>query len=184
MKCTTVRTKLAGYLDDAITGTESVAERVQIGKHLNGCTVCRGELERFRKLSVLLSRMPKNVPPADLAVRIKVAAAQSQQSQDWPSRFRKMRDRAEILLDNVFRPLSVPATGGVFSAVVIFVVVLQLMVRPSSMSLSSLFRMGFSSMLPLTRKARWRIIRFFPVPPVPNCAINSTRCCSSRVSVR
>jgi hypothetical protein len=61
-------------------------------------------------------------------VRIKVAAAQSQQSQDWPSRFRKMRDRAEILLDTVFRTLSVPATGGVFSAVVIFVVVLQLMV--------------------------------------------------------
>jgi hypothetical protein len=127
MKCTTVRTKLAGYLDDAVVGTASVAERVQVGEHLNGCTVCRGELERFRKLSVLLSRMPKNVPPADLAVRIKVAAA-SQQSQDWPSRFRKMRDRAEILLDNVFRPLSVPATGGVFSAVVIFVVVLQLMV--------------------------------------------------------
>jgi hypothetical protein len=39
-----------------------------------------------------------------------------------------MRDRAEILLDNVFRPLTVPATGGIFSAVVIFVLVLQLMV--------------------------------------------------------
>ena len=76
MKCTTVRTKLAGYLDDAITGTTSPAERVQIGEHLNGCTVCRAELETFRKLSVLLSRMPKNVPPADLAVRIKVAVAQ------------------------------------------------------------------------------------------------------------
>jgi predicted anti-sigma-YlaC factor YlaD len=77
MKCTTVRPKLAGYLDDAITGTTSVAERVQIGEHLHGCTVCRAELERFRKLSVLLSRMPKNVPPGDLAVRIKVAAAQT-----------------------------------------------------------------------------------------------------------
>ena len=128
MKCTTVQPKLAGYLDDAITGTTSVAERVQIGKHLHGCTVCRAELERFRKLSVLLSRMPKNVPPADLVVRIKVAAAQTQPSQDRSSRLRKMRDRAEILLDNVFRPLTVPATGGVFSAIVVFVLVLQLMV--------------------------------------------------------
>jgi len=128
MKCTTVRPKLAGYLDDAITGTTSVAERVRIGEHLHGCTVCRAELERFRKLSVLLSRMPKNVPPADLAVRIKVAAAQAQPSQSWSSRLRKMRDRAEILLDNVFRPLTVPATGGVFSAIVVFVLVLQLMV--------------------------------------------------------
>jgi hypothetical protein len=128
MKCTTVRTKLAGYLDDALTGTTSVAERVQIGEHLNGCTVCRAELERFRKLSVLLSRMPKNGPPADLAVRIKVAAAQAQNSHDWSSRFGRVRDRAEILLDNVFRPLTVPATGGVFSAIVVFVLVLQLMV--------------------------------------------------------
>jgi len=128
MKCTTVRPKLAGYLDDAITGTTSIAERVQIGEHLHGCTVCRAELERFRKLSVLLSRMPKNVPPGDLAVRIKVAAAQTEPSQDWSSRLRKIRDRAEILLDNVFRPLTVPATGGVFSAIVVFVLVLQLMV--------------------------------------------------------
>jgi len=127
MKCTTVRTKLAGYLDDAITETTSAPERVQIGEHLNGCTVCRAELETYRKLSVLLSRMPKNIPPANLAVRIKVAAAQSQPSHDWSSRVRQVRDRAEILLDNVFRPLTVPATGGVFSAVVIFVFVLQLM---------------------------------------------------------
>jgi hypothetical protein len=128
MKCTTVRTKLAGYLDDAITGATSVAERVKIGEHLNGCASCRAELESFRKMSVLLSRMPKNVPPADLAVRIKVAAAQSQHSHEWSSRLRKIRNRAEILLDNVFRPLTVPATGGVFSAIVVFVVVLQLMV--------------------------------------------------------
>jgi hypothetical protein len=127
MKCNTVQTKLAGYLDDALTGTTSAAERVEIGEHLNGCNICRAELETFRKLSVLLSRMPKNAPPADLAVRIKVAAAQAQNSRDWSSVVGKMRDRAEILLDNVFRPLTVPATGGVFSAVVVFVLVLQLM---------------------------------------------------------
>lgn len=127
MKCTTVRTKLAGYLDDAVTGTASVAERVEIGEHLNGCAVCRVELERFRRLAVLLSRVPQSAPPADLAVRIKVAAAQCQPDQTWSTRFRGMRDRAEILLDNVFRPLTVPATGGVFSAIVVFVLVLQLM---------------------------------------------------------
>ncbi len=128
MKCTTVRTKLAGYLDDATTGTASIAERAQIGEHLNSCITCRAEFETFRKLSVLLSRMPKSVPPAELAVRIKVAAAQAQHSRDLSSRFRKVRDRAEILLDNVFRPLTVPATGGIFSVVLIFVVALQLMV--------------------------------------------------------
>jgi hypothetical protein len=128
MKCTKVRTKLAGYLDDAMTGSGRVEERVQIREHLEVCNVCRAELESFRKLSVLLSRVQKSDPPADLAVRIKVAAAQSRGSQDWPSRFRRIKDRAEILLDNVFRPLTVPATGGFVSAILVFVFVFQMIV--------------------------------------------------------
>jgi hypothetical protein len=128
MKCNTVRTKLAGYLDDALTGGARVTERVQIRQHLEACNDCRGELERFRKLSVMLSRVPKNTPPANLAIRIKVAAAQAQSSRDWQSRMRRIKDRAEILLDNVFRPLSVPATGGFFSAILVFVLVLQMIV--------------------------------------------------------
>jgi hypothetical protein len=128
MKCDTVRTKLAGYLDDAMTGAARVEERIEIREHLEGCNVCRAELQKFRKLAVLLSRMPKSVPPVDLAVRIKVAAAQSQPSHDWPSRLRRMKDRAEILLDNVFRPLTLPATGGFFSAILVFVLVFQMIV--------------------------------------------------------
>jgi hypothetical protein len=128
MKCNTVRTKLAGYLDDAVTGAARVEERVEIREHLEGCTVCRAELQKFRKLAVLLSRMPKSLPPADLAVRIKVAAAQAHHSHDWPSRLRRVKDRAEILLDNVFRPLTLPATGGFFSAILVFVLVFQMIV--------------------------------------------------------
>jgi len=64
MKCNTVRTKLAGYLDDAVTGGTRVEERVQIRQHLEGCGICREELERFRKLAVMLSRVPRNIPPA------------------------------------------------------------------------------------------------------------------------
>jgi len=125
MKCATVRPKLAGYLDDAVTGTARVEERVQIREHLEGCSGCRSELQRFRKLAMLLSQSPKTVPPVDLAVRIKVAAAQAQ-PRDWPGRYRRLRDRAEILLDNVFRPLTVPATGGFFSAILVFFLVFQM----------------------------------------------------------
>ena len=70
MKCNTVRPKLAGYLDDAVIGTVSAEERAQISGHLNRCADCRSELEMFRRLSVLLSRVPQAVPPSDLAVRI------------------------------------------------------------------------------------------------------------------
>ena len=128
MKCTTVRKNLAGYLDDALIGEERVRERAAIRQHLDACSACREELQRFRKLSVLLSRVPKSVPPANLAVRIKVAASQAQQSQDWQSRFRNFREHAGIVLENVFRPLTVPATGGLFAAMVIFVLALQMIV--------------------------------------------------------
>lgn len=127
MKCNQVRPKLAGYLDDAVIAAASGQERAQIGEHLNRCVSCRTELERFRRLSQLLSRVPKAVPPAELAVRIKVAAAQTPAIQGWSGWVRRVRDRAEILLDNVFRPLTVPATGGIFSAAVIFILALQLM---------------------------------------------------------
>jgi hypothetical protein len=128
MKCTTVRKNLAGYLDDAITGAAHVSERVAIREHLEACNACREELQRFRKLSVLLSRVPKNDPPADLAVRIRVAAAQAQHSQDWPSRLQRMKDHAEIVFDNVFRPLTLPATGGLISAILVFALVFQMIV--------------------------------------------------------
>jgi len=108
MKCTTVRANLAGYMDDAISGSAQVRSRIQVREHLDSCADCREELERFRKLSALLSRVPRSLPPADLATRIRVAAAQSPDRQDAPSRFRRMRDRAEILLDNVFRPITLP----------------------------------------------------------------------------
>jgi hypothetical protein len=126
MKCNTVRTKLAGYFDDAISGAAQVQERISIREHLEVCGFCREELERFRKLAVLLSRVPRNLPPADLAVKIRVAAAQSIPTQTWPRRLRRLRDRAEVLLDNVFRPLTLPATGGFISAILVFLVVLQL----------------------------------------------------------
>jgi hypothetical protein len=127
MTCDRVHRRLAGYLDDASVSAALSAERVAIRQHLENCEPCRAELQRYRKLAVLMSRVPRAVPPADLAVKIKVAASQAQATQDWRGRWQWLKDRSEILMDNVFRPLTVPATGGFFSAIVIFVFVLQMM---------------------------------------------------------
>jgi Putative zinc-finger len=126
MSCKTVQTRLAGYLDDALVNAPGPEERRTIRRHLDRCADCREELQRYRRLSVLLSRVPRAVPPSDLAVRIKVAAAQAQETQGWERRWQRIKDRYEILLDNVFRPLTVPATGGLFSAFIIFFFVLHM----------------------------------------------------------
>jgi len=126
MKCAKVTARLAGYLDDAVVGAPDPTERREIGVHLDSCADCREELQRYRKLAVLLSRMPRAVPPADLALRIKIAAAKEQENRDWGQRWQRVKDRAEILVDNVFRPITIPATGGLFSAFIIFVFVLHM----------------------------------------------------------
>ncbi len=125
MTCDKVHRRLAGYLDDASVSAARSAERAVIRQHLESCEPCREELQRYRKLAVLMSRVPRAVPPADLAIKIKVAASQAEATQDWRGRWQRIKDRSEILLDNVFRPLTLPATGGFFSAIVIFVFVLH-----------------------------------------------------------
>jgi hypothetical protein len=122
MKCTTVREKLAGYLDGAVRPTE----RVRVQEHLTVCGGCREDLERYRKLSMLLSRATPAAPPADLGVRIRVAAAQARGTQDASVRLREWWGHIEVRLENAFRPLAVPATGGLFSAMLVFILVLQL----------------------------------------------------------
>jgi anti-sigma factor RsiW len=126
MKCEKVQTRLAGYLDDALANAPRPGERQEIRQHLEACEACREELQHYRKLSVLLSRVPRAVPPKDLAVRIKVAASKANETQSWAQRWQRIKDRTEILVDNVFRPLTVPATGGLFSAIVIFIFVLHM----------------------------------------------------------
>ena len=111
MTCDKVQRRLAGYLDDGNVSAARSSERVAMRQHLESCENCREELQRYRKMAVLMSRVPRAVPPADLAVKIKVAASQAQATQDWRGRWQHIKDRAEILLDNVFRPLTVPATG-------------------------------------------------------------------------
>ena len=158
MNCGSVREKLPGYLDGALAWSE----RARLHEHLNACGGCREDLERYRKLSMLLSRKPSAVPPGDLADRIRVAAARVRATQDARARFREWWEHANVVLENAFRPLAVPATGGFFSAMLVLVLVLQLIVpgitvravqndvpinllRPAELISLSEYRTGLSS---------------------------------------
>ena len=66
MKCEKVQSRLAGHLDDALANAPRPGERQEIRMHLEACAACREELQHYRKLSVLLSRVPRAVPPSDL----------------------------------------------------------------------------------------------------------------------
>ena len=48
MKCTTVRSKLAGYLDDVVESSSRTTERGEMRAHLDSCASCREELPRHK----------------------------------------------------------------------------------------------------------------------------------------
>jgi len=123
MKCNSVQKRLAGYLDGAVRSSE----RARVQQHLDSCAACREELQRYRKLSLLLSRTTPVAPPPDLAVRIRVAAAQERAARET-SRLRAWWQHLGVRFENGYRPLALPATGGLFSAMIIFIVALQLIV--------------------------------------------------------
>lgn len=123
MTCWTIRHKLPGYLDGALRSEEHAPVR----EHLEFCTDCQQELERYRKLSMLMARVERAAPPADLALRIGVAVSQARCPRGWPDRLKKLTSRAHLVVENILEPLALPATGGVVAALLVFAVAYQVL---------------------------------------------------------
>jgi hypothetical protein len=127
MNCEQVRQWLPGYLDGALPASVHSETRVKIGQHLERCEICREELQAYRSLSSLMSQVQRPEPPAEMALRIRVAAAQRLADRPWLHYVRRARTRAELVLKNILEPLAIPATGGFTVALIVFVLVCQLL---------------------------------------------------------
>jgi hypothetical protein len=118
MNCRQAERHLPGFLDGAISPRHHELVRT----HLAACQACYGQLERYRRLAICLANVTPSAPPADLAVRIRVRAAQS--GAPWAN-LRKLWSRAVVSFEDILKPIAVPATGGILTALVAFVLVVQ-----------------------------------------------------------
>lgn len=118
MNCREAERRLPGYLDGAVPS----GERAHLRVHLESCESCREQLERFRKLAICLAQVNPVAPPSDLATRIRVRASQAQPGWAVLHRF---WDRFVLVFENILEPLAVPATGGILTALVVFVLVVN-----------------------------------------------------------
>lgn len=118
MTCRRIRNQLPGYLDGALPGREHRG----VGEHLESCADCRRELERYRRMSQLMSRMGRASPPPDLRLRIRLAVSQARAAGIGPGRVLR---QARLILQNIVQPVALPATGGVATAMLVFVGVFQ-----------------------------------------------------------
>lgn len=116
MNCGEAAQYLPGYLD----GTVSARRHAGLSEHLFSCSACRAELDSYRQVGSLLANLEPVLPPRDLALRIRVQASQIKANwlADWWS-------RARVTFKNIFEPVAVPATGGVLTALAVFVLVVQ-----------------------------------------------------------
>jgi hypothetical protein len=133
VNCEKVKRLLPGYLDDAMPSGALRDTHVSVGHHLETCVNCREELRAYQTMSSMMSSVQRPTPPADLALKIRVAAAQRLSDNNWVHYMLRARTRAELVLKNILEPLAIPATGGFTVAFVIFVIVCQLLGLGSSL---------------------------------------------------
>lgn len=126
MNCQEAARHLPGYLDGAI----EVQMQHRLRTHLDSCYPCRRESERYRLMSRALANLEPVVPPADLALRIRIEASKA----PWRAALHCLRTRAALVFENIVEPLAIPATGGVLTALCVFVLILQSMLVGVPMS--------------------------------------------------
>src|SRR4051812_32590968 len=85
-----------------------------------------------RQMSHLLRKLPPRVPPAHVTSKLMELAGQERQRAlartaarayapvVVSTGFEKWRDRLQLSLQNMMRPLAVPFAGGMFSAIALF----------------------------------------------------------------
>ena len=75
-------------------------------------------------VSMILRSLPPRVPPTELATSLRVIASRERQRLVQGRSLRQVcatwLDRTRLTLQDMLRPLALPAAGGVFSAVVLF----------------------------------------------------------------
>ena len=118
MNCHEAELRLAGYTDDAISSRERVAVR----QHLVSCTACREELERYRQLASYLANVEPIAVPGDLALKRRVQASQAGPKG---ARLARLRTRFSRWFEEILEPMALPATGGILTALVVFVFLVQ-----------------------------------------------------------
>ena len=115
MTCTQAKPLFSPYLDGAVTGAQMHA----ISEHLQLCAHCRHEYVSLLQTQQLLAQIGSRRAPADLALKLRVAI-----SQEAAEARRPLLHGFFVRLENALNAFMVPATAGLMTAVVIFILLM------------------------------------------------------------
>jgi len=124
MDCTLVQ----GRLSDLADGYVIDSERRDLELHLASCKSCLRRFDDYRALRRTLRSLPEPQMPASLVYTLRSKASHAATRQRLYAGFggwlREKADNFALRTNNLMRPLAVPAVGGLFSAVLLFVAVM------------------------------------------------------------
>ncbi len=118
MKCWSAKRRIADYVDGRLRGSE----HSRVAAHLRGCASCSLRFEQIHSVRSALGSLPGTVSPAALSTALRVKASQERQVTlaTHGSRLQRIWDQWKMRLDDFMRPLTIPATGGLLSSLILF----------------------------------------------------------------
>src|SRR5437868_12643832 len=90
--------------------------------HQLECESCESEASDLRAVRAALQRLPQAQSPIGLRTRLRVTASQERRLllESDGSRFLRLLRRWRFRLNEMMRPFTIPATGGLASSLVLF----------------------------------------------------------------
>ena len=110
MNCRKTLRNLNTYLDDTLPWLDSEG----VEEHLSQCNGCRQEYRRLLRLGQILRSLERRESPADLPLRLAIFISKEKQNYLWA--------RIQARLDNLLRPVLLPALSGVILTFFLFLV--------------------------------------------------------------
>ena len=137
--CKRTRSLLSGYLDGVMTGREMQ----KVSHHLGGCVACNRHLRMLQQTQAAIAGLGRKVAPPELALQLRLAL--SREAARTPSR---RWQNFQLQLEHLTRVFMVPATAGVFSAIILFAVLMGFFTLPTQLQASNDLGMAFSFYTP------------------------------------
>jgi len=118
MTCWGAKRRKTDYID----GRLRQGERARVAAHLKKCEPCSFDVEQMGSVRSGLGGLPELPAPTSLKTGLRVMASVEQKAviETHGSRFERIWRRWKLRLDEIMRPLTIPATGGLLSSVILF----------------------------------------------------------------
>lgn len=118
MNCWNAKRRSADFVD----GRLRESERARLAAHFAKCRSCSSAVEQLASMRNALRKLPAPKVPGQLRAALRVSASREREAitESLGSPWRRTFENWCYRLDQMMRPITVPATGGVLSTVLLF----------------------------------------------------------------